>query len=1193
MPDGRKVTVSVDIVSGSGNAAKVKAALNPLEQEVKRIHKATQNSAKTTDRVINASTKSRVDHEIRDERRLERERKRQANEFLALMRRTEVESKKATLGMGGVFAGSFLGTMSASAVSSITAKFTEASRAVFNFSASLQQSQVAFSSLMKDSAAAAKHIKDLRDLTQSFPLEFTSISKMSQRLQGAGIEAKKIIPLIKDIGNIAAATGDLGAERMEGLAVALSQIASKGRVSAEEMEQLAERGVPAWRILSETIGKTAAETRKMAEDGEISAEQLFAAFQKFSRMNFGDAMQKQANTFSGAMQQIQNVLLNTAATAFEPLYAKISELATRTARDVVKQKGDLNKIGQVIGQAIGEGIGYGIGAALRQFSIDKAIKGEGAYGAILSGMFGLQRGASAGMLQGVLGGPSASPVIAPAINYARPQDRQFSPLLGTLAGGGESKEVTKIRQEITDLEKLKLTASGKELKTIEAQLAKRQQILKFLDTGVSLAAARAAASGQGGGGGRGADSILNAMRTGTMGQESGGNQYARNARTGASGLFQVMPGNIGPWTKDVFGKAMSQNDFINSPKAQEAVFNHVMGQYLATAMKLAGGNEDVAIRMAAAAWYGGPGAMKRFDDPKRFRANEPSFKEYTSSVLTRTKRGGKDISFGDVQAEVAKNLEGQSNAATKAQQDRITLAFIELYKQTGLIPSKEMVDRIYDIMIEDARRRGIIQPSRADVETQIRQIGEYHAPRRAGELTTDAIVSSDISLIPMLEPPDAIKDKTDAWKEFREEQERIFESTRNFFEDRLRMAMSGDWKSLWRTMLDDLKEQFIRPAADALARLFTGGGSSMGGQGGGLLGGLFGGGGMGPGGTPMFNGGMQFAGAGGYGGSQGGGLLSNLFGGFGGGGGLTTNASVQNTIGLPGGGMFTAGGRGAGGIGGLLRGMGGGSMMAGIGSGLGMAGMLAGSAIGGKWGNFLSMTGMGASIGANFGPWGALIGAGGGALVGLITSLFGGGDKSNKQIKEAALAAYGITLKDKSVINSIKQIGEQYFGKGKAGANATQLMQVDEVKNILRNYAQMSGQNGEKIDLLSHTDPNWSGNQFKSQFGGFRAMGGPVQHGYSYIVGERGPEVFRPHTSGSIDPTVGGSGLSIKMVAALADAIYELKDEVAQFKTMSPDAVVMKGAHGAREALYDAGLQVQSEGGRATERQERVAGRYR
>ena len=48
-------------------------------------------------------------------------------------------------------------------------------------------------------------------------------------------------------------------------------------------------------------------------------------------------------------------------------------------------------------------------------------------------------------------------------------------------------------------------------------------------------------------------------------------------------------------------------------------------------------------------------------------------------------------------------------------------------------------------------------------------------------------------------------------------------------------------------------------------------------------------------------------------------------------------------------------------------------------------------------------------------------------------------------------------------------------------------------------------------------------------FGGARAMGGPVTSGTSYLVGERGPELFTPSRSGSIVPNhaLGGGGGSV------------------------------------------------------------------
>ncbi|WP_421736887.1 phage tail tape measure protein [Caulobacter sp.] len=54
-------------------------------------------------------------------------------------------------------------------------------------------------------------------------------------------------------------------------------------------------------------------------------------------------------------------------------------------------------------------------------------------------------------------------------------------------------------------------------------------------------------------------------------------------------------------------------------------------------------------------------------------------------------------------------------------------------------------------------------------------------------------------------------------------------------------------------------------------------------------------------------------------------------------------------------------------------------------------------------------------------------------------------------------------------------------------------------------------------------------------FSGARADGGPVTGGGAYLVGERGPEVFRPASAGSIEP-LGGGGVSVTVNVSGGDA---------------------------------------------------------
>ena len=67
-----------------------------------------------------------------------------------------------------------------------------------------------------------------------------------------------------------------------------------------------------------------------------------------------------------------------------------------------------------------------------------------------------------------------------------------------------------------------------------------------------------------------------------------------------------------------------------------------------------------------------------------------------------------------------------------------------------------------------------------------------------------------------------------------------------------------------------------------------------------------------------------------------------------------------------------------------------------------------------------------------------------------------------------------------------------------------------------------------------------------SIFGGSRADGGPVFAGGAYLVGERGPEVFRPVQPGVIEPTAGGGVVVNVTVDGGAPALLRSESQIAQ-----------------------------------------------
>lgn len=66
-------------------------------------------------------------------------------------------------------------------------------------------------------------------------------------------------------------------------------------------------------------------------------------------------------------------------------------------------------------------------------------------------------------------------------------------------------------------------------------------------------------------------------------------------------------------------------------------------------------------------------------------------------------------------------------------------------------------------------------------------------------------------------------------------------------------------------------------------------------------------------------------------------------------------------------------------------------------------------------------------------------------------------------------------------------------------------------------------------------------------FSGARADGGPVMGGGAYLVGERGPEVFRPSGSGVIEPGFGGAGVTVNVsVEGGAEGLLRSEAQIAR-----------------------------------------------
>lgn len=123
-----------------------------------------------------------------------------------------------------------------------------------------------------------------------------------------------------------------------------------------------------------------------------------------------------------------------------------------------------------------------------------------------------------------------------------------------------------------------------------------------------------------------------------IGKESGGDSTVLNqSGSGAIGLGQVMPENVGPWTNTYLGYRMTPEEFRYDPAAQMTVITGKVNDIYQDQLT-AGYDEDTAIRRTASIWYSGRGELYNNTNPQYWDGDEyPSIDSYTQYILDTVK----------------------------------------------------------------------------------------------------------------------------------------------------------------------------------------------------------------------------------------------------------------------------------------------------------------------------------------------------------------------------------------------------------------------------------------------------------------------------------------------------------------------------------------------------------------------------
>lgn len=187
-----------------------------------------------------------------------------------------------------------------------------------NFNAQFESANATFATFLGNTEKAEKFTERLRTVSAKSPLRLTDYMEGAKMLLGYGQSAKDVVPTLKAVNMAVVATGK-GAPEMQRIVTSLGQIQAKGKLSAEEMMQLAEAGVPVFKILQKELGLTGEQMANIGNEG-IGSERAIRAITKGWNKQFGKAYNDSKETFNFQWAMLKKDLEKFQREALEPVF---------------------------------------------------------------------------------------------------------------------------------------------------------------------------------------------------------------------------------------------------------------------------------------------------------------------------------------------------------------------------------------------------------------------------------------------------------------------------------------------------------------------------------------------------------------------------------------------------------------------------------------------------------------------------------------------------------------------------------------------------------------------------------------------------------------------------------------------------------------------------------------------------------
>lgn len=204
---------------------------------------------------------------------------------------------------------------------------------VVNARGEIESFEISFETLLGSKDKAKEMFGAINEFAVNTPMTMDALAQGAQTLLGFGIEAEKVMPILKQIGDIS--MGD--AQKFSSLTLAFAQASSAGKLAGQDFLQMVNAGFNPLNEMAKTTGKSIKQLKQDMEDGKITTAELEAAFAAATAEGgmFHGMLEKQSVGIKGALSNLKgawNDMLNDIGTKQQSVFVDGVNLLTDTVK---------------------------------------------------------------------------------------------------------------------------------------------------------------------------------------------------------------------------------------------------------------------------------------------------------------------------------------------------------------------------------------------------------------------------------------------------------------------------------------------------------------------------------------------------------------------------------------------------------------------------------------------------------------------------------------------------------------------------------------------------------------------------------------------------------------------------------------------------------------------------------------------